>query len=157
MFSWLRELWKMRNFKRVCIVERIKREGEIDVTKLIAKLFPTANDCFEWVVNNIKYVPETKDYWQLPHETLERKAGDCEDGAILLASMILSILPQSEKWRVFVYIFEKPAHAIVVYDDKVYDWTNPSLKEIPSDWVFWYCFNYRNAYTIKERVAEWKK
>jgi hypothetical protein len=138
-------------------VETTKRDEEIEVTKLIGKLFPTVEDCFEWVAKNIKYVPEAKDYWQLPHETLQRMQGDCEDGAILLASMFLSILPKKEKWKIFIYIFETPAHALVVYNGKVYDWTNPYLNEIPSTWAFWYCFNFRNAYTTKEHVAEWKK
>lgn len=33
----------------------------------------------------IEYTKEPKDYWQFPHETQEKKTGDCEDYAILKA------------------------------------------------------------------------
>jgi len=59
---------------------------------------------YRWVVNNISYsydsstphLPEDisgeltwyDDYWRTPEETLEGETGDCEDQAILLASML---------------------------------------------------------------------
>jgi len=48
---------------------------------------------FDWVRNNISYVsdPEGEQDWSTPEETLELKGGDCEDQAILLATMIESI------------------------------------------------------------------
>ncbi|MEM0448340.1 MAG: transglutaminase domain-containing protein [Methanomassiliicoccales archaeon] len=46
---------------------------------------------YEWVRRNIAYEEETGDYWQSAKETLARKAGDCEDHAILLASIILNL------------------------------------------------------------------
>jgi len=61
---------------------------------------------YDWVVNNVDYrsdglypvLPSTPsgsveyetEMWQFPNETLDLKKGDCEDMAILLASMILS-------------------------------------------------------------------
>ena len=61
---------------------------------------------YDWVVNNVDYrydgmyptLPSTPsgtveygtEMWQFPSETLDLKKGDCEDMAILLASMILS-------------------------------------------------------------------
>jgi hypothetical protein len=66
-------------------------------------------DCqrlYRWVVDNIKYnedsytpvLPEQmsgtltwqEDYWRTPAETLNDKAGDCEDMGCLLASMLLN-------------------------------------------------------------------
>jgi dihydrofolate reductase len=65
----------------------------------------------QWVVRNVKYsadsplplFPEStdgalewrKDFWRLPVETMRDKAGDCEDMATLLASMLLSYTQQS--------------------------------------------------------------
>ena len=66
-------------------------------------------DCarlYRWVANNIDYsrdsympiLPElmsgnltwTRDFWRMPAETMEEGAGDCEDTALLLASMLLN-------------------------------------------------------------------
>jgi len=59
----------------------------------------------KYIVKNIKYVSDKKkadinECWQFPNETLVTKTGDCEDGAILLASMMLCMgIPN---WRVRV-------------------------------------------------------
>ena len=69
---------------------------------------------YDWVVNNIEYrydglfpiIPSTPageveysdEMWQFPNETLDIKKGDCEDMAILLASMIRSY--NGEKYSV---------------------------------------------------------
>ncbi len=61
---------------------------------------------YKWVVNNIEYssdshtpiLPQTiggkliwtKDFWRMPEETIEDEAGDCEDMAVLLASMMIN-------------------------------------------------------------------
>lgn len=46
-----------------------------------------------WVANNISYVsdPRRQDYPAYAHETLQIKGGDCDDFAILLASMYESV------------------------------------------------------------------
>jgi hypothetical protein len=43
---------------------------------------------YEWVRRNIAYLADTIDYWQSANETLSKRTGDCEDQAILLASII---------------------------------------------------------------------
>ena len=76
-------------------------------------------DCerlYQWVVSNISYsydsympiLPETisdglvwqQDYWRIPEETLGDETGDCEDMAVLLASMLRSY--NEGKYRVWV-------------------------------------------------------
>ena len=47
-----------------------------------------------WVHDNIKYVKDNEEYgfsefWAIPYQTLKHKRGDCEDGAILLANILL--------------------------------------------------------------------
>ena len=65
-----------------------------------------AKRLYSWVVSNISYsydsympiLPETisgeliwgQECWRMPEETLEDETGDCEDMAVLLASMLLS-------------------------------------------------------------------
>jgi len=48
-----------------------------------------------WVQENITYKSDIKNYgkmewWALPTETVERKSGDCEDGAFLIHSLMLN-------------------------------------------------------------------
>ncbi len=45
-------------------------------------------EAFDWVRENIVYTDDAQDYWQSASETLSWRSGDCEDQAILLASMI---------------------------------------------------------------------
>ncbi len=52
-----------------------------------------AKALYEWVGRNIRYesdekVWDTGDYWQLPNTTIRLGTGDCEDQAILLASLL---------------------------------------------------------------------
>ena len=89
---------------------------------------------YRWVVNNISYsydsympvLPQTlsgkviwsKDYWRMPEETLGDETGDCEDMAVLLASMLRSY--NEPKYRVWVLIVnssvpEDAAHAAVAF------------------------------------------
>jgi len=54
-----------------------------------------ALQCLKWVISNITYIEDKKDYnydeyWAYSYQTLQRKKGDCEDGAILLANILLS-------------------------------------------------------------------
>lgn len=49
-------------------------------------------ECLSWVKKNILYVGdstswEMTEYWQTPQETILRRTGDCEDGAILLYNL----------------------------------------------------------------------
>ena len=62
---------------------------------------------YDWVVDNIDYSTDSpipvlplnpvdttlswqSEYWRMPDETIQHKAGDCEDMAFLLASMIIN-------------------------------------------------------------------
>lgn len=65
----------------------------------------------EWYQENIAYFsdPDNQDYWQEPHQTLEGGGGDCDDHALLFASMVLSI---GGRARIVVsYIDSKNGHA----------------------------------------------
>jgi hypothetical protein len=44
----------------------------------------------EFVSEKIKYKAARRDYWQFPDETLWVKEGDCEDRALLMASLLLA-------------------------------------------------------------------
>jgi len=52
----------------------------------------TAIRCQRWVKENIKYVDEINegDMWQFPFETISRGTGDCDDGSILMSSLMIN-------------------------------------------------------------------
>jgi len=55
----------------------------------------TLHNIQKWVVQNIQYLGDdvnnyTMEYWQFPFETLTDKTGDCEDGALLIASLAIN-------------------------------------------------------------------
>ena len=163
MWDWLRErlVMRERGLTRCIIVERTKRAEAIDVRKFfrfMPELTTIVKECtiidacksnpyllLEWVKTNISYVPETADFWSYPLETLARMNGDCEDGAILLANLLLQAGYPYYKILIAVY----GGHVVVEFDGKIFDWTGAG---VPSNVPLWYCWNARNAYTTKENV-----
>jgi predicted transglutaminase-like cysteine proteinase len=102
--------WKMNN---------IKKYSESEKLELIQR----------WVATNVFYQSDEKthglpDVWQTPAETLTINAGDCEDGAILLASMLLNAGLKSDDIWIAVGPVEKEHnaadgyHAWVMYRSK---------------------------------------
>ena len=87
VFNKLNELVNSRNpeVREKALEIASQYSGEYNVYQLCA--------LFDWVRDEIGYVsdPGGIDYWSPPDETLVSKAGDCEDHAILLASMIEAI------------------------------------------------------------------
>jgi hypothetical protein len=88
---------------------------------------------YDWVVENIDYSTDTKipmlptsletnepiewfgEYWKMPAETLEDAAGDCEDMANLLASMILSYNNQvNAVWLVEIEGYDSGHVAVIL-------------------------------------------
>ncbi len=71
---------------------------------------------FRWIIRNIEYSPDSptpllpesingilewrEDFWRMPVETLRDEGGDCEDIALLLASMLLNY--NQERFAVWV-------------------------------------------------------
>ena len=91
-------------------------------------------DCerlYQWVVNNIVYsydsympiLPQSisddlvwqQDYWRMPEETIEDKTGDCEDMAVLLASMLRNY--NEGKYQIWVLVIRSGelGHAAVAF------------------------------------------
>jgi hypothetical protein len=50
--------------------------------------FETPEDVAEWVYDNITWTADIGEFWQYPQETLDRRAGDCEDQTILTLSIL---------------------------------------------------------------------
>lgn len=78
----VRDFFVNNNFYLDSIVTKFKLKGKT--------LDDTALNCLKYVASHVKYMREPKECWQIVQETIERNAGDCEDGAILLANLLIA-------------------------------------------------------------------
>jgi len=76
----------------------------------------------EWVRDNVHYYSDEKqfsmnDRWTLPMETLQRRKGDCEDGAILIMSFAVTAGVPEDRLRLYapIVIPGGRIHASVAY------------------------------------------
>lgn len=113
----------------------------------------TVERCQKYIVNNYQYVSDIdnhkyNEYWQLCNETLYLKAGDCEDGAILLASLAASACSSSFLWRIRVnagWALDnngiKTGHAYVTY-----------CREKDNNWVICdWCYRQDSDISISDK------
>jgi hypothetical protein len=99
-----------------------------------------------WAVLNLTYVSDNGEYWQNDLETITKKEGDCEDGAILIYSMML---------RSGV-----PADRIKVVGGYVYDETGPGghawcmyKRQKDNEWIVLdWCFIQDSGRAIVNRI-----
>lgn len=102
----------------------------------------------EWVMNNIHYYSDKKqfnmnDRWTLPWETLQRKKGDCEDGATLLIALAVTAGVPEDRLRLYAPIAVAGGwHAAVAYQ-----------RESNNEWVWveWTMQKARSLGSIEKR------
>ncbi len=99
----------------------------------------TAKACYNWVIRWIKYRSDIQqqkvnEFWKFSFETIKTKTGDCEDGAILLLSlMAVAGIPAYRRKICAGWVKHKGnkiGHAYVIYLDDNNRW-------IPLDWCFY--------------------
>jgi len=93
---WLKEFGQMSMDVRGFFQNELIDE----ITILVKDWINLADDikaiyCQTWIKNNITYVSDKTDFgldefWSLPQETLFIRKGDCEDGAILMANLMVA-------------------------------------------------------------------
>jgi hypothetical protein len=106
----------------------------------------------QWVVGNLKYMGDNLnqgplEYWQFPFETIALGLGDCEDGAVLIASLALNAGIPSYRVRVVVGDVQptptapEGSHAYVSY-----------LRQPDNQWVVvdW-CYAENSSSSIENR------
>ena len=99
-----------------------------------------AEDCRRWVHENIAYVTDmesqgTSNRWQTPYETLRLGTGDCEDMAILLASILghlgfdTVLIHSPDHVSVAVHVTDEPPvnHRTVEFEGEVYTLCDPTF------------------------------
>ena len=116
-----------------------------------------AINALKWVISHIKYTSDKttygfNEYWAYPYQTLKRKKGDCDDGSILLANiMVSSGIPY---WKVRVNagnVYDKrgnPAggHCYVTYYcDKAKRWVAMDWCFFPNLTMPWARQDYKNS------------
>lgn len=123
-------------------VRNFFNEYDSEIRKIVEKLRMVrlsddgkALKCLLWVIKNIKYVGDRdkghKDFWQFGFETLHYRTGDCEDGAILLANMLLIAGVPYWKIRLSIGNVTGGAHGYLTYYCVEKD------KWVVLDWCYW--------------------
>ena len=92
--------------------------------------------CERWVKQNIKYrgdkdTTKVAEYWQFPHETYKLRSGDCEDGAIYSANLMLAVGIPYWRVRLNVGAVKGGRHAYVSYCRQ------SDNQFTTSDWCYW--------------------
>lgn len=120
----------------------------------------TAFSCQEFVKKALKYKTDKTEFWQFTFETIELGYGDCEDGAILLCSLLLNCGISQDKVKICVgYVQPKPTapkggHAYCKYKNEKGKW-------IILDWCYtgdykeiWFEFNNEKSWANEEMIIE---
>lgn len=167
--------WDVRHFvwaddarlRAIIAASDIVAVGDID---------ETVHHAQQWVCNRLKYVGDERfrvpEYFMFPGETLDLKTGDCEDGALLIASLALNAIPAEDSWRVRVaagFVLagkgaSEGGHAYCVYcrqadnewvamdwcydaDPKVPTARKPIIKNVPQYRAVWFSFNHEHSWS----------
>lgn len=94
-----------------------------DATFHKAPHLPWISDVDRWVNRNVRYVRDAADHWQTPEATWERKAGDCEDIAILKRAILLAQGRRDDDMLLVIAhdLIARNDHAFLVVDGCVLD------------------------------------
>lgn len=74
-----------------------------EIAEVLKKTPDFVQACHEFVHSFTTYKREIGDYWTTPEEMLERRAGDCDDKAILLVSLLRNNLSAEHVYCAFGY------------------------------------------------------
>jgi len=136
--------------------------------------------CQEWVIKNISYVSDKsqfglEEFWEFPYETLHTKKGDCDDGSILMANLMLASGIPYWKIRLTAGMVPDGGHAYVTYfcEEKDYwvacDWCylpdtkpielRPDYKESNIYREVWFSWNQKYSFYggVKAGEVKFKK
>jgi transglutaminase-like putative cysteine protease len=141
----------------------------------------------EWIVENIEYVSDEsqlglEEHWMYPSETLFTRKGDCDDGAILMANMMVASGIPYWKARINAGMVYPPSgspggHAYVTYYCEegskwvALDWCffpdvnvpiidKPDYKysKLYGDGIVWFTFDREHSYAKSaSAIEEWEK
>lgn len=132
----------------------------------IARVLVQANDFIaatqEFVDSFTTYQTEVGDYWTVPSEILENRAGDCDDKAILLASILRNYLPADQVYCAFgLWLLdgETTGHMYVVTEgadgeDRIIEATAGPERKTRGKYVLHGMFNDKYAFATEVGLRE---
>ena len=138
------------------LVKDVRMEVELNFYSPQIPRDQIIKNCYDWVSANIKRSFEHgTDYWKFPTETFFSREGDCEDGTILLANMLLANKIPPKDVAVAILKTGEEFHAVVLYQwRRVLDWTHYcngwTWKNVRE--ALWYLWTVDYAYTTKENL-----
>jgi hypothetical protein len=132
------------------------------------ELWRNYKQLYDWVTKNIKYsydsylpvIPTTmsgnltwrEGFWRMPEETLADKTGDCEDMAVLLASLLLSYDNGNyANWAIGIKN-ESTAHLAVAFPVKGDKLT---ILDPAGNYFTGYQSGYLQSYDVNRAVSDW--
>ena len=135
----------------------------------------TVLKCCLFVQDYIKYVGDMdsrkqNEFWQYPEDTLSRRTGDCEDGAILMKSLTLCAGVPDWKVKIVAGNVKGGGHAYCTFirdDDTqaIMDWcywsnrlhpnARPKMEDEQNYYEIWFSFNHNHSYA--ETKVEYSK
>lgn len=123
-------------------------KNNLTVPKVTGKDIDTiAQNALKKVNSYMKYTSDEKENWQYADESVTRKLGDCEDGAILMYNiMVASGVPV---WRIRLNagLVQGGGHAYLTY-----------LRESDNKWyIMDWCYWYTESVNYKKTWSEAKK
>ena len=144
----VRDFFTLKDESLKNIVKGLKMDTQTDNQKAL--------NCLKWIFTNFPYKSDSTNYgngefWCMPYESLNKKSGDCEDGAILLANLL--IIAGVPNWKIRIncgWVFEPVSkkqigHAYLTFFDE------DNEKWVILDWCY-----YANTMRIIDR-EEYKK
>lgn len=128
----------------------------------IARVLMQADDFLaaaqDFVNSFTTYKRELGDFWAMPWEMLAARAGDCDDKAILLCSILRNYIPPED---VFCAIgdWAGEGHMWVVTkgdnnQDRVVESTAPSSKSLKGNYKLYAIFNDKYTFSYPEGIRE---
>ncbi len=108
--------------------------------------------CLDFVCKSVSYKSDNGEFWFFPDEVIRRRAGDCDDSAILLCSLLRNFYPPN---RVYVVAgtYRDLGHAWVELDGEILEPTYTSARPVSDPQ------NYRKyaKFNDRETVEAWPR
>jgi hypothetical protein len=133
-----------------------------DIARVLVQAKDFTKAAQEFIDSFTTYQNEVGDYWTTPAELLAAQAGDCDDKAILLVSILRNYLPPDQVYCAFglwVLDGETTGHMYVVTegedgDDRIIEATAGPERKTRGKYVLHGMFNDKYAFSTEIGIRE---